>query len=83
MAKNYEHTGALPIVIGGYGRVLPGTKFCCEMEPAQEEFMVKIGAVKVTGELPADAEAPEPPKQPWPTSWPKTRAEQVTEEGIK
>lgn len=79
MAKRYQHVGTLPIVVGDYGRVLPGTKFSCEMDPAQEAWMIRINAIRVLEELPTDAELPPAPKDSatWPQSWPLAAHEQI------
>lgn len=84
MVKEYQHTGACPVIVGNYGRVEPGTKFQCEMEPEQEAFMLKIGAVRVLRELPKAVHKPLPPQpaegvmefegkvlDAQPTGWPK------------
>lgn len=53
MVKEYEMTGAMPIVVGGYGRVEPGSPaFQVEMEAPQEAFFLKIGAVRIVREVP-------------------------------
>lgn len=59
MVKEYAMYGVCPIVVGGYGRVEPDSgTFRCEMEPAQEAFFLKIGAIKVLQELPGETVAP-------------------------
>lgn len=85
MVKEYEMTGACPVIVSNYGRVEPGSaNFQCEMEAAQEAFFVKIGAVRVVKELPDATHAALPPEpidggvdfegrtlKTWPTSWPR------------
>lgn len=62
MVREYEMTGTMPIIVGGYGRVEPGSKnFTCEMEPAQEAFFVKIRAVRVVADRPDAKHEPLPP----------------------
>jgi len=88
MVKEYNHTGACPVIVGGYGRVEPGTTFRCEMEAGQEAFLLKIGAVQVVRELPKAKHAPLPPTPAdgvvefegkvlptHPTGWPKRTVE--------
>lgn len=89
MVKEYAMTGALPVIVGGYGRVEPGSpNFKCDMEPGQEQFLVKIGAVRVVRELPDEAHAALPPEpvdgglevegrqlSSWPTGWPRETIE--------
>lgn len=87
MVKEYEMTGACPIVVGGFGRVEPETgTFKCEMEAAQEVFFLKIGAVRIVRELPEATHAPKPSEamaaddlvefegkklETWPSGWPR------------
>lgn len=81
MAKRYQHVGTLPIVVGDYGRVIPGTKFSCEMDPEQEAWLIKINALRVLEELPPEAELDPAPKDTatWPQSWPRAAHEQVAD----
>lgn len=84
MAKKYQHVGTLPIVVGDYGRVIPGQAFSCEMDPAQEAYFVRINALRVVEELEDGAAVEAPPLDGvWPTNWPATPAEQFKREGVK
>lgn len=63
MVREYEMTGTMPIIVGGYGRVEPYSgKFQCEMEAVQESFFVRIGAVRVLRDLPEARNVPLPPR---------------------
>ena len=68
--KQYEMTGALPIIVMGYGRVEPGAKpFVCEMEEEQEKFLFTIGAIKIRKEV--APEVPDTvPDKPSTAAWP-------------
>ena len=53
MKKEYRHKGACPIIVHGFGRVNPGVQsFVCDMDPTQEEFFLRIGAIVVLKEVP-------------------------------
>lgn len=84
MVREYEMTGAMPIIVSGHGRVEPGSgRFRCEMDPAQEEWFVKIGSVAVVGDGGEASPAPSADLEggviefegktmkAWPTSWPR------------
>ncbi len=72
--KEYELTGAQPILVDGYGRVEPDPDgyrviFRCEMTPKQEDWFLRVGCIKVVDSALPEGSEPTRPKRPSTPSW--------------